>query len=431
MVLARRAFLLALFSLSAQAENSLSGRIGNYSAYFFDDQRLRHHRYEFHLKQTATLSPRLLTVVSGRARADLALAPNDWAPRNYFPASVQDDEYLEAEPREVYADYLSDIARVKVGLQQIDWVESLAPFLADLLTPQDLRHGGFGDADQVIVPVMALNANHKLGGGSIDWLVIPFPSSSRIPNGENGYGYLPFIERQVAPSTALITEEKIPHRVNEIEFGARYMMSLGGVDLTFLAFRGHQRTPALTITPTGVGQVSVVQSYPRLVTLGISSSYSDEAWVARLFAYVEPTRAPRAFVQSPGAVGVTARRFRIGTGFDYVFSSDLKVYSEFLITREDESNDDGSGRTTKHDYIATLRLTNESFNATTLSLNMTVTFPEVSYVINPDATWGYRKAFRFSVGGRFIRSESPTSDFEVLKSVSQVYGSVAYLFDVK
>lgn len=135
------------------AQTTLTGNIKHQSAYFLKSQRLRHHRYQLMLKQNSTVTPTLNSVVEGRFRFDAALYPG--APQADLPRSVRDDEMLEAEARQVYLDYLSDYFSSKIGIQQIDWVDSLSPRTSDTLTAIDLRYGGNGSSQDILEPVFA------------------------------------------------------------------------------------------------------------------------------------------------------------------------------------------------------------------------------------------------------------------------------------
>jgi hypothetical protein len=128
---------LLIVGSTAAADVSITGRFGNYSAAFLEDKRIRHHRYELYLRQDAKVSSSLTTVIAGRMRFDAALYPNSAAPRNYG-REVRHDEMDEAEARLAYFDYLGDAITLKLGLQQIDWIESLSPRTSDVITALDL-----------------------------------------------------------------------------------------------------------------------------------------------------------------------------------------------------------------------------------------------------------------------------------------------------
>ena len=62
-----------------------------------EDELLRHHRYELHIKQVAKFGYRLSTVAAGRFRFDTALLPEEQASREFIDRAVREDEMAEAE----------------------------------------------------------------------------------------------------------------------------------------------------------------------------------------------------------------------------------------------------------------------------------------------------------------------------------------------
>jgi hypothetical protein len=417
--------LLAAFGLfwmttaGAADHATLGVKLTNYDVLFLDSGDFRHNRYEALLTQETPFNERFSTVVEGRVRADAALL------QNRFAGPVRADEMLEGEFRQVYADYLGDSVRLKAGLQLIDWVDSLSPTTSDFLTPLDLRQGAFGNPSQTIVPVLALSVNHSLAGGNLEWLVVPLPHSHRFPAGPNGYGFYESIAAQAAPATAHLIEGQIPREFSEVEFGLRYHRVWDALEVTALAYRGHNRSPSLAALPIGPGIVQLRESFPRVMTLGAFASYATDSAVFRLFTYFEPGAPARITIGSDPALS-SRTRTRVGLGADYIFSKALKVYSEFTGTRAQVSL--GGEKT---EYIGTIRVTNESIDNVIIALNASATTPLNSFLLAPEITWNATTRLKISSGARLIHSDDPLAPYDFLKNSSQVYAQLEYRFDLE
>ncbi len=441
-------FLLTLSSLVTIApaygektsSASLSGRVGVYNVYFLDHDRLRHQRYELNLKQTAAYDSGLTTIIEGRFRADAALAPNMGA-YEYLAKPVRDDEFTEADIRQAYVDWLVGELRFKVGVQQIDWVESLSLKTSDVITPLDLRHGGFGAASDIIEPVFAVSANHVFPLGALDWLVVPNAKMHRLAAGDNSYGYQDMLNDIAGPNA--VVEHRLPTKhVNGVEAGLRYLMYFDGWDASLLAYRGHQRSPTMRVFPLSLSQNLLLQDHPRVNTFGASASMSTDAVVARVFAYVEPDRRPALEVFTvPGLIPdaterSTEDRQRIGIGFDYVHSKHFKIYTETLRT---ETTYDSSTVVTKRapakskseDFVASMRMTNETFADWLLSLEVSMFTPKKASIFSPEIQYTLDGTYRIALGARVVRSFANDSPLYYLRESSQAYLALHQLFNVQ
>jgi len=417
-------FFSAMAGLAAQ-EPSLTVDLENFTSYFTTQSILRHNRYEIHVKEIVPLSPSLTTVLDLRGRAEAALSDINTKILPHYSNAVRDDELIEGEIRQLYLDWLGNSVRIKMGLLQIDWIDSLSPLTSDVMTPLDLRFGGFGTNKEIIVPEPALDLNHKLFGGTLEWLVVALPVTHRLPAGNNGYGFYPYLQNQVTPLAPELVTGQIPRTLSEVEGGIRYQLEFDPLELSFLAYRGHQRTPTLVVGPLGPSSIPITEVYGRATTLGVSGTYGTDAAIFRLFTYAEPHRYPAVVSVVPGLDPAGQlpfeTRIRVGGGFDYVFSKHLKLYSEVTGTHTEYP----SGQM---NYLTTVRVTNESFKNILLSLNTTVGFPKSSYLITPEMTWTFDSNTKLGLGAHFIHSGDPGSAFEIIKDASQVYGFFQYSF---
>lgn len=479
------AFVLALLAVTpgiAFGRVDLQLRASQTTRYFLVDDRIRHQVTEVGARQVTDVREGVTTVFDGRMRYDSALFPAPVLKMRDYPPEVREDEGFEADARQAYVDWLAGDWAVKAGLFQFDWMESLSPRTSDAVTPLDLRHGGFDNSGQLIEPVYAFSANTSVGFGSVELMLVPWGKPHRLPKGENGYGYgervkalRGGVEKIVRASglrgalNSSLVHGKIPRDIDNSEFGARFLTSAGGVDVSAFGWRGHQRTPALEISlieaedSTALSpawDLLTVETHQQMNSYGIFSSYGGEAAVYRLFSLYEPGRKPPVMLDDDVAalvslaaadpsvivgdrayrLGAIDDRLRGGAGFDYVFSRHLKVYSEGYVSasRVTGVNVLGEGvEETYRDHTVTLRLTNESFSNVFLSCDATVTGPRRSWMVNPDVTIDWRSggarrgeresevAWKLSLGGWFVQSESDKSALRILRDARQVYARIA------
>jgi hypothetical protein len=427
----------------------LTGSLGQSSVYFYNQKRLRHQLYTLNLEQKTVITPRLNGIVKGRFSYDAALEssmPTAPGPQKDLPKEVRRDEMLEGSARAIYLDYLGDSSRVQAGLITFDWIDALSPLISGIITPLDLRRGGFGDQEDLILPVPAVAMNHGFFGGALDWVVVLGPKTHRLPRGENGYGI--FSQIYGAPDNPAPFAEDIPSHVKESEFGLRYLASLDSLELTLLAYHGHERFPVARLTPVSATAYTAKMTYPRVNTYGFTAAYSKEAWVSRFMTYYQPHKVPiltidpaptlpPAPADDEDAKDPYEKSLRLGLGFDFVFSKHLKLYSEHFITRRQsiktESKvvdaSDTDGKDTHDSQLTSLRLTNETFNKLLLSIDVTVVGPRSAQLYSPKIVYSMSDNTSVELGGRVINSQSRRSEFEPLKKSTQIYLNLTRFFD--
>jgi hypothetical protein len=420
--------LLALAPLlgAGPEKASLSGRAGNYTEYFLGDDAYRHNRYELDLTEKASFSYTLAAVAEGRFRYDAALGDDPEGPRHAYAPSVKRDELWESEARQMYLDFLSDSFRLKAGLMLIDWVDTLSPLVNDALTPIDLRFGGFGEASEVIVPMTGIDLNHPFFGGSLEWLVVPVPVHSRLPQGDNGYGLFPLLEQRLEGSPYAIAQEDPPQDAKNVEGGARYQGKAGGLEWTLLGYHGHQRTPAVGVETVNEGQLFRLHlTYPEENTYGTSLTYARGGAVVRALCYYEPNRRPPTYgVEPPPPTTPAEQRTRGGLGFDYVHSRHLKLYTEQFATRTVDTPEPRDGKNPRLDYTAAWRLTNETFKDATFTLDAIGTLPHKGTIVAPAADFSVPWDMKLTVGARIIHASDLDSPYYILAKASHVYVSL-------
>jgi hypothetical protein len=453
-------------SYSQENPGNLTGKVGNYSVFFLEKERVRHHRYELWLNQKTSYSFRFTSTIEARFRFDAAMLDDENATEQNIVDEVRDDELIEGDVRQAYFDYLGDFFRATAGIQKIDWVDSLSAATNDVLTPMDLRHGGFGDGADLIVPVGAATVNHKLFGGSLEWLAVPLPKSSKMGAGSNGYGFYEFVQQQIDEDITLkIENEEIPKGMKDTELGLRYMMTFEKAEFTLFGYRGHHRKPVFQVEETGDEEFTLTMVYPRTNTFGFFWSYADDAVVLRLMGFHEPKRSQQ-IIEVPNLLDEETyqTRSRAGLGFDYVFNKHLKVYTEQYYTvttdypiedeADDSSSDDNSSddddtglpliamsmlasdsdtreeddRNPKNDYTAVVRLGNETFKTVEFSVDGVYQSPLNGHIVAPTAKILLGESWDLSLGARFVRSWHEKSAYEPIKKSSHVWSSIYMSF---
>src|SRR6185312_626041 len=139
-------------------------------------------------------------------------------------------------------------------------------------------------------------------------------------------------------------------------------------DVTLLAHHGYQKSPSYLIVPLTSQVVQVRQEYGQVNTYGLFLTRAEGAYVARLFALGQPRRNPVELrpASSPDAYDSLGR---YGGGFDYVFSEDLKVYTEAFYERLDHRRqllDPTRGERPRDDtYVVTYRAESQPLETAT------------------------------------------------------------------
>jgi hypothetical protein len=434
---------LAVMPLNIFAKTGLQGTAGHQSIYFSDELKLRHHRYFLDLKQNTELLPyKLSTVLDGRIMTDAAVSTHDFAPKWDFADPVRDDEALDTILRQGYIDYITDSTETKIGIQQIDWVESMAQNVSNILTPIDMRFGGFGASNELIQPVGAINFNHKFLFGSVDWLLITHPKTNRFPKGPNGYGYYETLSALVGGASFTVEAEADRElTLKNSETGIRYSMNFDAFNLTLIGFRGMNRSPILRAVATSPASFMIRETHPVVNTFVISgSTSSSESLVFRALALHQPNRPIGYSIGTPATANqppeASQKHTRLVIGLDYAFSKHLKFYSESIASQSEtdpadfyEKNQRSEPR--KNEYASSFRLTNESLDDTVFSLETTLTGPDRSSAVTAQAEWTFAGAYRLNVGGRRFVAKDQDSSFYPLRKANQYFLALERSFNEK
>jgi hypothetical protein len=416
------------------SSSEIRGKLGNYSAYFLDEHKLRHQRLELSVTQKAKIGYRITTVFEGRGRMDFAIFDDKFAPYSDIDPRVRADEMSEFESRQLYFGYIGDSFTLSVGQQRIDWVESLSTNSNEMMTPLDLRHGGFGNSADVIVPVTAIKFNHKLFDTSIEWLLMPFANHSRLPQGNNRYGFYQYLEDRAGRYEIALSEQKPDKNINQAEIGTRILGNYGHLQWTLFAMRAHQRTPVIENSLDESKRIAnTTMTYPLLNTYGLFMNLSDDSYVLRLNVIMQPKRRPALLDIFEDEVNdVYHERFKLGLGYDYVFNKHFKIYSDHFIQRTFKTgNVDYFAKNEEmavSDFSHNIRFTNESLPDVVFNLDISLMWPEEAQVYYPNVTVNFWDHYEAELGLRRIISKDEESKLEILKNSSHLYASLFYYF---
>jgi hypothetical protein len=429
----------ALLGVTGQAKTGLQGTIGHQTNFFTEDLRTRHHRYYLDLKQNTDLIPyKLATIIDGRFISDQAVSSHKLAPNWNFSDDVREDEFFESHLRQAYVDYLTNSTQAKIGIQQIDWIESLAQNVSNILTPLDLRFGGFGASNDLIRPVGAVLFNHKLFEGNVDWLVVTHPESNRLAVGDNAYGYYPTLSAMVGGAAFDVVQEERARSEKNLETGLRFSLNFDSLSLTAIAYRGQNRNPILRANAVTATSFRITETHPDVNTYVVSGSTSDDALVVRGLMLHQPNRPVSYSIGTAATGGIapnaTQTHSRLVGGLDYAYSKHFKFYSELIASRSQTKEDDfytlqGRRQPNTNEFAASIRTTNESFDDTTLSLDLTVTGPDRSSAVTGQAEWTFAESYRLNLGGRRISATHSDASFYTLRKTSQYFVSIEKSFN--
>ncbi len=426
--------LVLLFFLSNRLfpVTTLETKATQFSSYFLEDKKIRHHRYELFLAQKTEIIPyRFSSIIEGRGRVDFALFNDSNAPRrNEYDARVVSDEKQEGEFRQFYFDYLGDTLQIKSGIRQIDWMETLITNAQVTTTPLDLRHGGMGDSGDLIEPQLLLSVSHGLFDGNLEWLIIPEPKSHKLPKGENGYGYVKKFQQSFYPLRPVIIEEKIGTNPDAFEFGSKYSLLIESWEWNVMAYHGHRKLPSYEILSMSTFDVFLREYYSEQNTFSTGFSYSTEDAIMRMNVLLQPSYDPTLQPEKAGFNNPKSKEqlIRFGFGLDYVVSKHFKIYSEQFFSRTDFSHQENwtakNDEYPQIDYSANVRLTNETWDDVLLQLDSSLSKPKDGYYLSPSLKWEMNGNFRLTLGGRFFESQDEKSPYDVMKNSSQIFAKI-------
>jgi hypothetical protein len=183
--------------------------------------------------------------------------------------------------------------------------------------------------------------------------------------------------------------------------------------------------------------VEVTQYYPQENTFGATFGYAYDALVTRFITFYEPKRVLRNQAADNPFDGdrVYDQRMVGGVGFDWVFNNHLKFYSEQYVTRletvvpGDATAEEEAVSGVIDEYVASFRVTNETFENILMSFEAVITAPERSRALIPKVEWTFADNYKIAGGARLFSSSHTDSRFESLKHSSYYFVRLESNFD--
>lgn len=175
-------------------------------------------------------------------------------------------------------------SKISIGFQEVAWGESFGFFVSDLVNPRDYRDPLWNDMSWVRLPQFMLQTHYFMGPASLQLIFVPQPRSMMVDT-----AFLSSL------STVFVRQPKefdMSGIGPDSEYGARlkYLFE-NGLDLGAFVFRHWNRMPVYALSQClGVGSCALSVD-KKITSLGLSGSYSENAWVLRFDAvrnYEEP-----------------------------------------------------------------------------------------------------------------------------------------------
>jgi hypothetical protein len=205
-------------------------------------------RFQFNLK--GELAPNVRWTIGARADVDPVYMSDSF----YLPA-VQRDQRADFFWRETYLDFSAGDLDFRVGAQNIVWGDVVGFFVADVVSPRDLREFLLPSFDIIRAPQWAVRAEYFKGDSHLELVWIPYPSFDNV--GKAGSDFYPV--RLPSPTTAAqaapFQNPDVPARtLGNSNYGIRGNTVISGWDLAAFYYKSFSRSPTFYTLPGGIVQ---------------------------------------------------------------------------------------------------------------------------------------------------------------------------------
>ncbi len=137
-----------------------------------------------------------------------------------YPNSVKNDQQVNFLPNEIFWKHHDKNWYIKTGWLNLKWGNLIDAYVADVVSPKDLRDFILPRDENIDLPVLALNFHLNFLNHNFEVLWLPTPSTNR--NGRLGSIFFPIEKNQYAPNTLIDTRPSSPK--NEMGYGFRYSL---------------------------------------------------------------------------------------------------------------------------------------------------------------------------------------------------------------
>lgn len=157
---------------------------------------------------------------------------------NIYPQAVRDDQKAELELRENYVDLSSGEWDLRAGKQHVIWGEMVGLFVADVISPRDLRDYLSTDLDPIRRTQWAARLENFTGDWHNEIVWIPVQTYDDI--GQPGADYYPMLASGVG--YAVDAERRPSRTLANGSFGLRTSLLRNGWDMSAFAYASRNST---------------------------------------------------------------------------------------------------------------------------------------------------------------------------------------------
>lgn len=208
--------------------------------------------------------------LGARADADMAYMGRN---QDIYPATVRKDQKLGFELRENYLDFAAAGLEFRLGKQNIVWGEMVGMFVADVVSPRDLRGGMQVELDNLRRSQWAARIEKFSGDWHSEFIWVPTQTYDRV--GKPGADYYPYPVLPTPGYAFVVGDEQRPKRdLSNSGFGLRTGVLRDGWDLAAFAYSSRDVAPTFerTIITAPIPATVYTPVHDRIQQLGMTLS---------------------------------------------------------------------------------------------------------------------------------------------------------------
>lgn len=253
-------FLAFLFLVCGEisAQTSINGLYQNYNAFqTTQDNELIAGRNRLRLQLNSSIS-------SGNLFSEID-----------FIQRYNEDEPIEIQLRELYADLYFDQSDLRIGVQKIIWGRAAGGFVTDILTPVDLREFLTQDPDDLRFGLPALNYTRYFGANSLQLIASPIFQPDLLPPSDSRWFPVQDIP---SPLPIRFQDAETENNLSDIQLALRYgFRSSPFFDLDLYLMNWSHPMPAYAISINflelpDIATINLTETYKQSPMVGLSSA---------------------------------------------------------------------------------------------------------------------------------------------------------------
>lgn len=272
-------------------------------------------------------------LLAGRNR--LRLQMNSSISRGNVSAEVDfiqrynEDSPVEIQLRELYADLYFDQSDLRIGIQKIIWGRATGGFIADILTPVDLREFLTQDPDDLRFGLTALNYTRYFGANSLQIVASPMFQPDLLPPSDSRWFPIQTIP---SPLPLRYQGDQQSNNFANIQLALRYgYRSSPNIDLDLYLMNWNHPMPAYAITINFL-------NFPDLATVDLTETYTQSL----MAGFSSAIRLGDNFTLNFESLFVNQRLFTfLPVSVNLLEDALTDLQSAFQLLQEFELRDDG------------------------------------------------------------------------------------------